>query len=489
MGSVISIKHCSLLECQSNNCFLTVGANYSADMLCHLPFILATRLDWGFGNANKTAALIVLLAVGLWVLPFLRRRLFWLALTLSAGLGVCLLLTASRGGLVAASLCVALLLAWAPRPWTRPQIVGGIVALWVIFGLAAWLPIAHRLGKGVSGEDLSVSQRLELWRIAPRMMVDAPGGWGRAQAAEAFRQWYQPLGHAEMFRSLINSHLTWLVEMSWSSRFLYVFGWLVILVVCWPTPAELPQARWLIVPFTLWLGFAVTAWFSSVAESPWLWIIPIVSLLAVLCWRGYRDCWPRSRTWMAAAFVSCFTLCTFYVLGVRSGGQVHLRYTHGSEVVGSTRQPAVWIVANDSVLGKSYGRALRKYLETADRTGIVQRVSVGFVAEVNGLLPTDVEGKTLVVAGTPDESRMAQFDTLARGCSKLILLNPGFYPTQLNAIAQAGEKIVVVAGEFSRTPATTWAEAIHRPVQSVEGAGDFLPRWPELIFENSAPIR
>ena len=76
----------------------------------------AVRLDLGFGNPNKTAALFAILAV--WALSFAcrvkRAWAAWCLWAVSAALGVALVHTHSRGGLVAlaAGAVVALAAKW-----------------------------------------------------------------------------------------------------------------------------------------------------------------------------------------------------------------------------------------------------------------------------------------------------------------------------------------------------------------------------------------
>src|ERR1043165_8475617 len=85
----------------------------------------APRLDWGFGNPNKTATLIATIMLAVWVLPklasFASQRMnelfFWLTLTLSVTLGVPLILTESRGGIVAFLAGLMVLALHAPRPY------------------------------------------------------------------------------------------------------------------------------------------------------------------------------------------------------------------------------------------------------------------------------------------------------------------------------------------------------------------------------------
>jgi hypothetical protein len=59
--------------------------------------LIHSRMDWGLGNPNKTAALIALIMIAVWILGYIRDWGFWVALALFTGFGVCLILTQSRG--------------------------------------------------------------------------------------------------------------------------------------------------------------------------------------------------------------------------------------------------------------------------------------------------------------------------------------------------------------------------------------------------------
>ncbi len=451
------------------------------------PLLLAARLDWGLDNPNKTAALIAMLMVGIWVLPFVYRPLFWLALVVFTGLGVCLMQTASRGGLAALAIGLGCLALFAPRPWPRARMAGLMVAGWIIIGGAVWLQTSHRLAQGIGSEDKSISHRLELWRVAPRMMVDAPGGWGFGNAGAAFMQWYQPVDRTEGYRTLVNSHLTWLVEMGWAGRFLYVFGWLTILALCWPEGGwniNHSHPAWLAIPFGIWIAFAISAWFSSVAESPWLWAVPLGSLPWALGWRVKTRRWPRQLQWLASAGISCALLAALFILGSRPVAGPRLRLSGSRMVLGEAVVPEVWLVADPATLGNAYGRTLRGYLQTVAAANPAPLASVGIVKSVSELPVGELQSSTMVVAGTLSTPELAQLKAVAPRCGKLILLNPAFFPQDLAADPQTTAKIEVVSGEFSHVSASAWAEAMKRPPLNVEGAGDFLPRWPELVFNN-----
>ncbi len=76
------------------------------------------RLDWGLGNPNKTAALIVELMVAVWLLAYAWKWGFWMSLGFFTMLGGCLIHTFSRGGLAALIAGMLPLIVFASRPWS-----------------------------------------------------------------------------------------------------------------------------------------------------------------------------------------------------------------------------------------------------------------------------------------------------------------------------------------------------------------------------------
>jgi hypothetical protein len=75
------------------------------------------RLDWGFHKPNKTATLIAILSLSVRLLSYIRKQGFWAARALFSALGDCMILTQSRGGLIAEVIGGLILLSWAPRPF------------------------------------------------------------------------------------------------------------------------------------------------------------------------------------------------------------------------------------------------------------------------------------------------------------------------------------------------------------------------------------
>ena len=316
-------------------------------------------------------------------------------------------------------------------------------------------------------------------------MVDAPSGWGFGRAASAYQQWYQPLDQTQTYLTLINSHLTWLVEIGWPWRFLYVFGWLAVLALCWPKQLRGQRFGWLVIPVAVWVVFAVASWFSSVADSPWLWVLPVASLVPMLVWRSRTSTWPSWQNWTVLALSACLVLCAFVALGLLPNGNPPIRLAGSRIVLGNhPSNPDIWVITNSDVFGKLYSRTLRQFWQTSADPRRGPGLTVALVQSIDQLTPTDVRAKTLVAGGTLTVSELDRIKKLAPLCGKLILLNPVFYPQAMEVAPSSGAKIEVVSGEFSQVPSSAWADALGQPVYNVPGAGDFLPRWPELVLKN-----
>jgi len=422
-------------------------------------------MDWGLGNPNETAALIALLMISVWGFVYVRKWGFWVALTLFTGLGVCLVHTFSRGGIVAAGAGLMPLLLLTPRPWAWKRIAASAVAVWVIVGASIYLQANSRYMQGIVTEDRSITHRLDIWKVTPQMMVDAPGGWGLGQASNAYQKWYQPLERGERYLNLISTHLTWLVEIGWGWRFLYIMGWLAVFALCWPDKAH----RWLSIPFGIWLAFFVAGIFSHVADSLWMWIVPGISLCIVLIARVRKHEWPSRWALTGSAAASALALIIIYGLGV-SHHEWRIRKEANRVIIGQG-QPKSWIVINSKIMGENYGKTIRRYLKSSTK-----EVSMGIVQSFADL-PVTNEG-TVVVGGTLGT---ADLDKLKQG-TKLVLLNPAFFPQEIEL--SKSKSVSVLFGEFSQSPALQAWRDLGR-VQNVEGKGDFLANWPELVFNAS----
>ena len=428
------------------------------------------RMDWGLGNPNKTAALIAILIVSIWIVSYMRKGAFWSALAPFTVLGICLCHTMSRGGLVSAIAGLIPLLMMAPRPWPLANLLSVLICIWTIIVASVYLETYGRYGQGFESADPSIVNRLALWRVGPRMMVDAPSGWGLGQSGQSYVQWYQPLNHHEEYRTLVNSHLTSLVEANWLLRFLYVVGWVAIFTLCWP-----PSSRsWYVVALGVWLAFFVAAFFSSVAESPWLWIVPLGFLIWMLADRILRHEWPSRRVWLLPVSGAVAILAGLMVVGY-SEPNFHVQ-GYPDHVVYGGQTPTTWILLNEKVMGQDYGRVCRME-KGAESVGLTH--SASFVAKTRG--------NTLLLAGTLSPEELGQLALDKIRFQNIVLLDPSFYPQEVKGLDLA--RVSAYFGEFSQSPSIdAWKRALGpRRARSVAGTGDFLGDWPSLLAEKSKP--
>jgi len=423
------------------------------------------RMDWGLGNPNKTAALIAMLMIAVWAFANIRKWGFWISLVLFTGLGIGLIHTFSRGGIIALFLGSVPIIYFANRPWPWSKIIGITISIWIMVGVTIFLDAQDRYEQGVIKEDRSIGNRIEIWKAAPQMMVDAPNGWGIGKSGQAYMEWYQPQNHTEQYRTLVNSHLTWLVELGWPLRFLYIVSWFALFLICWPKTGLTALS----IPLGVWIAFGIAAVFSSVAESPWLWILPIICLLATIALRWKQKLWPAPILWTIPFGVSAATILALVIVG--SGG-TGLHAFNGGVVFGNN-PPEIWIVVNSKVMGQNYGHAIRHYLSSSDSSN----ASIG-VIESAAAMP-DLTGKIVVVADMiPNDDRIKSSLMSAK---QIVLLNPSFFPQEINATKEHDGQIRIIFGEFSQSPSTNaWGSV--GSVERVPGVGDFLPHWPELAL-------
>jgi hypothetical protein len=221
------------------------------------------------------------------------------------------------------------------------------------------------------------------------------------------------------------------------------------------------------------LTFGVSGIFTHVAESTWLWSVPVAALLCVLTARWRATDWPRRNAWIQATAVAVVVVATFWSIGaVRSA-----RSIRGSKhlVVIGRGNPTLWVVANRAVLGEQYGKTLRRCL--AEGKGDWSAIAlVDSMAD----LPTWNVG-TIVVSGALTPGELGALESRRDLCEALVFLNPLFYPLDLGArAALPSPNVKVIFGEFSQSPTlSAWEEVAS--VRQIPAVGDFLPCWPELV--------
>lgn len=436
----------------------------------------AWRMDWGFGNPNKTATLIACLMIAVWSMAISWRRGFWLALALFIGLAWCLVQTYSRGGMLALVVGMAVLLAGATRPWTKARVIAAMATLGVFACFILHAGAATRYGQGVFAEDPSISSRLVIWKHFPAMLAAVPWGWGWGRAGDSYTQWFQPCDQSVNYLNLINSHFTWMAEGGWAFSVFYIWIWSAILWFCRPIRA----GRFGAVPLAMWITFGVGSSFSHVEDSIWLWILPITYLCLVLYEKVRLNQWHGDRALALGGVASIILVGTVVLVGLKEAS-LPIHGTRYSVVIGNGPKLIV-IYVDRTVMGKMYGHSLRKYLAEC---GEAKSAYTYIVTEIpSEEVPRNAQ--QVIVGG-----RLMRDPHVAIALDRseqIILINPECFPQEAAWNARWAVKTTVYFGEYAQSPAyASWSSCPLIKSQVIDEASDFVPSWPRAIW-NAAGI-
>lgn len=424
----------------------------------NLTFNGVWRMDWGFGNPNITAAFIVCLLVIVWLPAFLWRRGFWYSLLLAIILGICLFHTMSRGGIVGGAVGLGLLVYLSPRPWPKARLIAGGLAFWVVIIGGFFLNAHERFGQGIVQEDKSISHRLAIWQSSPQMLAANPQGWGWNESGQAYMDWFQPLNKHENYGSLVNTHLSKVVELGILGGSLYLVLWTTVLLAGWPSNGS----RWRAVPFAMLVGFGAAALFTNMAREPLVWILPAFCVIAIVVDRLVRWETPNWRN-MVVAGIACFS-AVFILYFIGKGREPIVSVSNNAVVIGRG-VPEYWIVM-DSDRFKSYPRDFREFVTDHPE------MSFAVVQSVVDL-PNNLTKALLVLKDTnPQEGSV-----LLKKAVSVTFLSPQFAPSELPTQLKAR----AIYGEFSNSRyAVFWDE--RKLSRRIPGIRDFIPNWTNNLL-------
>lgn len=425
------------------------------------------RLSLWFDNPNKAAVLFACLALVATFAAVRSRRIACAAAfgSVAACAFAGLVLTFSRGGLLAFVLGVAVLLAACRRTvaWRRLSAVFVPLAAGVALAVSA-LVWTGRISSVRASDDASVGNRLVMWRTAPRMMADAPGGWGVGRSGAAFMSWYQPLDRHEEYRSLVSSHLTALVEFGRMGRLAYAAGWLFAFGVCVLRTIRRDDP----LPLALWTCFGIAAGFSSVAEAWELWTLPGLFLLPALYTFRAHAVPAERRAVLAVALIGGTVLVSgFEAFGRRqSFADTPPVHKAARRLAFGTDAPRKWVVYDPAVLGgATYGRTLRRYFKS--HPGLCCGIA-------DSLADVPADAVQLAVCGnSADGPRDMQAFTHLQSVRVLSPCEPKSWS------GMQSPETRVYMGEYA--PGAPSDDGPN--VTLVPGCGVYLPDWPHLAFE------
>ena len=435
------------------------------------------RLAWPFVNPNENGFLYASLALAsLWLLAFRRRELKIAGVALSLAFFVPLVLTESRGAMLALAVGLVPTVAANFRTLVRSRWTYVVAAVAACF-FAVWVSTqgTRFFTRGFKGRSSwSNETRLDMWRMASPMMADAPDGW-QMNAGKAYLDWYEEFDCFTAPGSLINDHLSRMVRMSRPGRGTYVFCWAAILAGL--ALAAVKTGRG--VPAGMVAASAVAAWFNPLMSNRLLWLVPIAAVAPELAMELKRLCWRRwavgAGIGAAAALAALGTVSWLAASTPRPYG-ISIRADGPRVCVGGVN-PQVWIVDDGLSLGGAFAcKELRAGLAAARNAGAAG--SVGYVRSCADLPAKRIA--RLVLGGNAGDEWLSAVSGSAELQSRLpgevVFISPPFPPSAIPPALFEAAKVRYVTGEFN----ARYSREFDAPppfVEIVEGMELYLNGW------------
>ena len=413
------------------------------------------RLQFPYANPNRSAMLyseIAILALA-GFLFFVRRRSLRIASGVVFALAVgCLAWAGSRGamlGFAAALVCFALSRIGYIRSALRHGRVWLLIAAVALLAFA-WLCVqdSHFLTRGFSGRSSwSNKIRLEVAQNTPMMLVDAPGGWvgGDMKIGRAYLDWYQPLHVVALTGSLICDHLTRLAAYGWFGRFLYVFGWLFVLIL---GVVHLVRKRDAL-PLAMWLAWGVTATFNPLMSDWTLWVAVVFASVPLVASRPWREPKPYAVAIAVSAVLSALVLVSLYFAGAAHERPEVKVFRDGERTMVKAKSPKTWIVDDSITLGGVLcWKDVRRYMKNHPHAP-----GVGCVNSVADLPESGTDVERLVLAGSAGDDWLKKISADPEARKNLpkavVFISPPFPPQAIPPPLLKACDVRLVIGEFA----------------------------------------
>lgn len=391
------------------------------------------RMDWGLGNPNKTAILIAELLICIWGLTYIKKNSFFVVAFIFLLLGIALIHTFSRGGLIAATVSCSILFIFNQKNLLLSRRILLLTIVIFLICYSIFIGFGERCIRGFSSGDRSVTNRIDMWKTVPYMIADAPNGWGWGEAGVTYIKWYQAPERKELYRTLVNSHFTWLVEGNYIFRVFYISAWIFIFLCCYPIK------KWLVLSLSIWICFGIGAFFSSVAESIILWVIPVLALIPIIYFtRNIQHAILLLSISIVMSSIINFSIFTFFY------GKSGIKFANGNTIYGNSKANT-WIINNDNLLGEyEYAKNLRKNFNG--------NKSVGFAPKLSTIPLLYEKPELLIMPGLSTYEELMQLQILQNYFDKIILLAPECTPLAVISMGINFKKIRVIFGEYSQSP-------------------------------------
>ena len=431
--------------------------------------LFSERFTLFYQNPNLFACLLCLTLLSLlWFLTLRSplKAIVWPFLLLAFG---ALLLTASRGGVLALVVGLAVLFPFSKIQTFKVQLISAYICILLLSGAVLWISDdAARLFKSIDMTDGSVARRILIWKSVPGMLITAPEGWGLGNAAQAYQQWFQLDDNYLQLKHLLNSHFTWMVEISWWWRGAYVAGWTLIGVYLCINAQSCSVSR---VGLAVWLAFAVASSFNATAHELTLWLIPLGWLALSLAIRRNWATLKKKIFWISSILTTLVALVTIYIMAVQfgDGSSGVIRYQKGVITLGSRHQPAdlLWIQPQPEILGKFYGNQFRN-LSRAGKT-----ICILGSAQVSS--PIDLSQSLVVVCHSLAIAESVAHVMPVETKYQLLVLNP--QADELLENFKLPQDTRIFMGSLNPVP----SENVYPDIVVLPGVEHYIRDWQNLL--------
>jgi len=300
------------------------------------------------------------------------------SMLLELGLLGCLVLTQSRGPLLAWLLATAGGMAFAlmtASPLRRSMIIRSAVVLILVTLGATLTMVRERIIEGVLLQDQSVGNRLQIWSSSLDMLWLNPWvGLGAGEAGWTYSHWFQPDTTRYLYTGVLNGFFEIGIEHGLIVLWLLLAGIATITLCPWfvcrsESSAGLPAAV-MRLGFCSWVSlvvYFVANLSSSLHKSPTLIVLALVNLAVfavfVILIRDWRAI--RKAAWWAALPATALLLLLGSLPRFHQP-EIAVAYDRGAVVLNKTNalanaRPAA-VLVDRTVLGPLFGLELRKFL-------------------------------------------------------------------------------------------------------------------------------
>ncbi len=430
-----------------------------------------------YRNPNRTAMLFVSFGfVFLSMLIYFSRP--WIKAVGSVGFiacGVLQYMTGSRSLLAVFLLGTAVMLIhrYCGRISRRSILMAGGILLLLT---AAFFAFGGGRSLVAKFSDEGNLRRVSVFQAVPRMLADAPAGWGSIRPGRAYMDWYQPIKHGYVTWTLISGHFTVMAAVGWFMRFAWVLGWATLLAVLF----RFAKSGGRSTAFVVWGAFAIASAFNPLLSSWSLWIVPVATLATFaksrpwLRWKDYLKPCACAVAFSLVAVLSLW-LCGRWMANGKSPSIA----VDGNRVLVNGDKPKIWVVDDEESLGwVMAAKDIRAFYAAEPKAS-----GIGYVRSLADL---PKHAKRLVLAGAKCREYVEAWKAgRAPRADELLFLSPGFAPDSVPNRLRATCRVMMAVGEFAlRYRDVYGAGTPPKWVGTVTGAEVYLPGWMSLAVAN-----